>query len=427
MIVVVVLGLTIRLAVAMMFVGSWDVVSQVYHGELIVAGESAWTSKLPVAYFLPAAMHLLADATQLPKTFTQKLPAIAGDLWIALLLYGIAARLPRAGPRWLWPAIYLLNPVTVMLSAYHGNADPLMGAAMLTALVLRWRERPLASGVMLGLAIAMKPTALLALPVLLLPLARRGNVRLAAAAVLTPVAICTPFALLDPTFGKFLSNYSGPYGNWGISLILRQVENVSRQLLGIDGPLVAILGALNAAFLASGRWILMGILVLWGLWMMRRLRIGDFEQNAIAMTATFFVFYVFTPGFGVQYLSLALPFLLIVSPRLMLWLSAVISPYILGTYLQAGLYERYGMDKPITARLASLSSAELTLLVATGLFAIASWLTCVWILYRLARPATAPRNGGVPPAEQAASAPLHSGGPGSPMLPTQTARRRHSG
>lgn len=385
MIGVVGLGLVIRLTVAMAFVGSWDVTSQVHHGDLIAEGRSAWTSKLPVAYFLPVAMNLLADATRLPATFTQKLPAIAGDLWIALLLYGIAARLPGAGPRWLWPAIYLLNPATVMLSAYHGNADPLMAAAMLAALVLRWRERPLASGVMLGLAIAMKPTALLALPVLLLPLSRRGNVRLGAAAVLTPVAICAPFALLDPTFGQFLSNYSGPYGNWGIPLILRQLENVSRQLLGVDGPLVATLGALNAAFLASGRWLLAAILVLWGLWMTRRLRIADFEQNAIAMTATYFVFYVFTPGFGVQYFSLALPFLLIASPRLLLWLSAVISPYILGTYLQAGLYARYGMDKPITERLSSLSTADLTLLVATGLFAVASWLTCVWILYRLVR------------------------------------------
>src|SRR5882672_2493576 len=123
-------------------------------------------------------MQALSIAWHIPDYVAQKLPAIAGDLLAAILLRRIAERHYRSRAGTTWMAIYLLNPVTVMLSAYQGNVDPLMAAMMLWALDLRWRDEPISAGVVLGLAIAMKPTAVLALPVLVLPLARRGNLRL---------------------------------------------------------------------------------------------------------------------------------------------------------------------------------------------------------------------------------------------------------
>src|SRR5207244_6571903 len=109
--VVIAIGLAVRLIVAFAFWGSEDVTLQIQHGQLINSGKPAWTTKLPIGYFLPALMQSLWRTTHFPENVAQKLPAILGDLLAALLLWRIAEREQRSGPRWLWPAIYLLNPL----------------------------------------------------------------------------------------------------------------------------------------------------------------------------------------------------------------------------------------------------------------------------------------------------------------------------
>ena len=374
-------GLLLRLIVAVSFWGSRDVTLQIYHGERILEGRAAWTSKLPIAYFLPPLMQSVARHTAVPDYVAQKIPAIAGDMLAAILLIQIARR-RRSEKPWIWAGVYLLNPLTVMLSAYHGNVDPLMAALILWALYLRWRERPVAAGTAFGLAVAMKPTAILALPVLLLPLARRGNVRVAAAAILVPAAICLPFVLREPTFCRFLATYSAPFGSWGISLLTRQFENVARQWALIHGGLLDVLTQTNALLSSHGRYLLIAVLVAWFVFVARRLEMRTFEHAALATAGTFLVFYVFTTGFGVQYLGLALPFLLIASVRLAMIYSAALSPFLVTTYLQADLSEKYGVQT-ITANLRLLSHADLALLIANGVLSIVAWSACAWILWRV--------------------------------------------
>ena len=64
----------------------------------------------PAAFrFRSTEIDNIADST------AQKLPAIAGDLLAGFLLWRYARR--RGDEReWVLPAIYLLNPVTVILS-----------------------------------------------------------------------------------------------------------------------------------------------------------------------------------------------------------------------------------------------------------------------------------------------------------------------
>lgn len=393
-------GLGARLLVAAAFEGSRDIVLQIHHGQAILAGHSAWTSKLPIAYFLPALMQLAAAKWGIAETLAQKLPAIAGDVFCAILLWKLARRRDHQKP-WLWPAVYLLNPVTIILSAYHGNVDPLMAAAMLWALTLRWRDSPVSAGVALSLALTMKPTALLALPVLLLPLSRAGNVRLAVSAVVATVAICAPFALADPNFGAFLANYGGPYGSWGFPLLFKQSENVGRQLLSMEGPAVEVLHGINRLFATYGRHVLVAVIGAALLLLRKRWRISSEEQNASAMAAMYLLFYVFATGFGPQYLSLAAPFLLIGSTRLAVIYSLVLTPFLTGTYVYATVYDKYGLE-PITDRLATLATAELALIFAVGAAAVVAWLTCAWIVRRL----DAANRRGVPGIDVAAEEPL---------------------
>jgi Gpi18-like mannosyltransferase len=364
-----VLGLVIRLIVAFAFWGSEDVTLQIQHGQGINAGNSAWTSKLPIGYMLPAWMQRLSRLTPVPEQVAQKLPAILGDLLAGLLLWRLAARSERP---WLWPSVYLLNPATIMLSAYHGNVDPLMAAAMLWALALRWEDRPIMSGFALALSIAMKPTAVLSLPPLALPVTWRG-VKFGASCLLIVAAICAPFALSDPTFGRFLAGYAGAFGEWGIPLIMRllgHVVDLQRSISWLE---------------RFGRFIMMPLLVAWFLFMMNRWRIDSLRENAAAIAATWLVFYVIATGWGDQYISMALPFLIIANLRWSIIYSAAVSPYLLATYLYAWRFEKYG-GQAVFGRLRSLPAVDLAILLSNRGFAIMAWGACVVVLGRLILP-----------------------------------------
>ena len=374
-------GLAIRLVVAVQFHGSIDITLQILHGELILSGQPAWTSKLPIGNYLPAAMQWIAVHSDIPASVMQKVPAIVADLLAALLLYRIRSR--RAGERpWVWPAVYLLNPLTVMLSAYHGNVDGLMAVAILWALDLRTGEHPVAAGVSAGSAILMKPTALFALPVLMLPLSRRRHWTLGAVAVLFSAAVCAPFVWLDPAFGRFLSTYAAPYGNWGISYGLQQLEYVAERLPGVSPEIADGIGGINTFFAANSQIFVASMMAAWLVYLLVRWKLDGFDENARGLAATYLWFYVITTGFGVQYLSLAFPFILILSTRLAALYAAALSPHVFDSYVRVGGEEA---ARAVAVLLTSEATADVALGAARGVAALVAWLVCVWILWRLVR------------------------------------------
>lgn len=378
---ILVLGaLLLRLAVGYLLWGSRDITIQVHSSQVINAGGSAWTSKLPIGYYLPALMQLLAHKTGLPEHVAQKLPAIAGDLLVAVLLWSLARRI-RHGRPWVWPAVFLFNPVAVILSAYHGNVDPLMAAAMLWALLLRHSQQNASSGVALGLGVLMKPTAIFAAPALALPL-KGGGIRAGIAMVVTVVATCFPFAYFDSEFGRFLSGYGGPYGSWGFPLILRQLD----QNLGshMPGSVATIFRIANEALAAHGRLMLLAILAMWSLYLMNWCDLSSPRARAAAVAATFLLFYLFAPGWGPQYLSLCLPFLLIASTRLTLAFSAAVTPYLLATYAYEVVFDKYAGGR-VVGRLGSIPRQDLALLLAERGLSLAAWAACAYVFWRLVR------------------------------------------
>ena len=273
----------------------------------------------------------------------------------------------------------------MILSAYHGNIDPVMAAAMLWALDLRWRDKPLASGASLGLSLAMKPTAILELPALMIPLRRRAGWLIALAAFVVLAAICAPFLIRDPEFGRFLSSYGGAYGEWGVTLIVRMLaQNAAPRLSFLPSFVGDGLQSLNAILESHGRYFLAAVLALWYLYMLRRWRELDFLENARVIAATYLVFFVFATGFGPQYLSLVLPFLLIASLRLGVIYMAVLSPYLFVLYWFAWEFKKFKGER-VADRLASLPKSDLFLLIANRGLTIAAWATGAWVLYELLR------------------------------------------
>ncbi len=378
-------GVLLRLVIAALFQGSNDIPVEAIEGETILAGLPVYSTmpgnKLPLAYLVSAAMVMVSRLSGLPAFFTLKLPAIAADVLAAVVLY----RMGRGYPGWrsstVLAAVYLLNPATIMLSAYHGNLDPLM-AALIVAAVFAWsRGHAATGGFLLGAAIAVKTPAALALPVVLAHADRAARLKFAMTAIAVPLILSLPFALTDPGFIRIFT-YSSLYGTWGIPLVLRQSENLLKQLASVPAALTATLEYANRAASISGRYVLLAVLIGWLVDVARRRRDADVAAAVRDIAATFMVFYVFASGFGVQYLSWAVPFVLLASRRLGIAYVTAITPFLVGTYLQAFLPQKYGVES-ITQNLRLLSSVDFAFLVANGVAGLAAWGTCAWILYRL--------------------------------------------
>lgn len=111
--------------------------------------------------------------------------AVSIPCLLALAVLGVAlfSLQDRPAAAWLTLAVVTLNPLTLR-ALETGHAEELLGAALCTGAVLvALRGRPIAAGVLLGLAIGNKAWALLAIGPVALAL-RSGYARAAAATVL---------------------------------------------------------------------------------------------------------------------------------------------------------------------------------------------------------------------------------------------------
>lgn len=156
----------------------------------------------PLSMFLPAICDLLAQAFGLPFSLVVKAPAILADVAITGLLYVIARRISgRTGPAVALSLLYALNPVAILISAFHGNMTVVAVAFGLAAYALALaarEERQLWLGaLLLGMAIGFRSYPVLWLPFFLirLPLTWRQRVIFTALAALPSLATLLPFAV----------------------------------------------------------------------------------------------------------------------------------------------------------------------------------------------------------------------------------------
>ncbi len=188
-------------------------------------------------------------------------------LWFALLLALLVALLrwsvAALPDRRLSPPILLLITIVLMAKFYAhelllGQANLLLGALLLAALVAVQSERPLTAGALVGLAVFVKPYALILFPWLFVA---RGWQAAAMAVVVVAVGLLLPAAV---------------YGwNGNLDLLrawLRTVsDSTAPNLLGNDNVSIAAMWAkwLGPSSLASGlAWLtvvgtLLMVIVVW--------------------------------------------------------------------------------------------------------------------------------------------------------------------
>ena len=334
---------------------------------------------LPFQMYVMGAMASLATATGLPYVVAIKLPAVLADVALTGLIYrmvvdGGAGR--RQGRDWAayLALLYALNPVSLLVSSYHGQFEAITLLLLAASLWLFERRRAGASGAALGLAILNKTWPIAFLPVVLMRLSSwRARLGYAALAVAIPALAVVAYLLAydaspAPMLGRALTHRGNP-GYWGPSAVLVPAATLRPALQPLAGALVAL-----------RNWLLLAAVLL-SLWWTQRQSARD-----AWLTLLLSVFAV-TVGFGIQWLVWLVPFGLLVGQDRRLRLYSLAAALMLTIHL-------YGLHMvPWLADWFPAATVDwlirLSALPAWGVVVV--WLAARLRAARVATPAATPR------------------------------------
>lgn len=285
-----------------------------------------------------------------------KSPGILGDCLTVVLL-----RRYKSGAAALF---YAVNPVSIIITAGHGQFDGLVLALVVASWAL-WRtqpnlQRPWAA-LALGGAIALKGYPILLLPALLIGVpSNKQRARLTLWA-LAPLVGITLFYIalfgLEPTMVSNILGYkSFPYFGWApyVYVLLHN--------LWLSGYL-----ALEPWLSWSARVLVLTVPLV----LVYKLQKRPLEQLWLA---TFLTFYALAPGLAAQYLLWVLPLLALVNLKKGLWYSVLAFPLLVCFYLNSS-----PEAVPWGQRLATIVPASAWL----GYYLLLNlvwWLYCLWLI-----------------------------------------------
>jgi hypothetical protein len=276
------------------------------HQDLMLnARERGW-NYLPTYGFVMAGAVSVQELTGLPWVVVARIPAIGFDLGVVAVVHALADK-EKAGLRALQ---YACTPIAVLVSAVHGQMEPLCLLLALGAfLALRSRPRVVLAGVLIGLAISVKTWPALFLPALLLALpgwAARARMLAGAAAVglvllLTqPLTVGSPVRQLPATVARILS-YHAPGGSWGWSSVVYAYSPYTAENYE-DSTLWGIVGQVGS--------LLTLLAIVAAIWWWRR------ADPLVVAGVTASTFQIATAGHGAQYLTWPAPFMVLRPTRL---------------------------------------------------------------------------------------------------------------
>jgi uncharacterized membrane protein len=222
-------------------------------------------------------------------------------------------------------ALLALSPVSLMVSGFHGNTDPVMVLFLVLACYMCARQRPWLCGLFFALSCQVKIIPVLFFPVFLFFwLHRRAVVAFLIPLVVTSIALWWEPLLHFPTlFIKNVISYGSYWGIWGISYWLRLtgLQDFSWVWYERFSPLQTVVVDLLKVLI-----VLSVFVVAWR----RRVLDGAAVMNSIAIG--WIVFFIFSPGVCAQYLVWLAPFILFLSPTFYAWVTATSSLFLFFFY-----------------------------------------------------------------------------------------------
>ena len=323
------LGLASRFVLARVSIGSEDIITWSRFASQIDVHGVEWMYRNVSEFNHPPLMGWWALAAARLSSFTgwafepcfKLLPCVA-DICSAVLLWRIWRARAGVGYGALAFALFALNPVSLLVSGYHGNTDSALAMlALASCYLLECRNAPFTAGLALGGAINVKLIPVLLIPILVVRVTKwDGLVRLAAGLSVAVIPFVPALLTSWPGFRHNALEYNSSWENWGFAFFIRHAEASSR--------LHAIADIVHRVFASIGRYLIVGgILAVCQLQRLTR-RFDSFQLAACA----FALFLVFTPGFGVQYTVVVVPALFACSLSWAVVYSLTAGAFIFGVY-----------------------------------------------------------------------------------------------
>jgi len=234
------------------------------------------------------------------------------------------------------PLLVALSPISILISGFHGNTDPIMMFFLVASVFFAERGTASLAGLSFGLACSVKLVPLVFAPAILLCLpGLRPRLKWMASAIGIWVVLSLPYLVQEPVLIlKSMLGYSGATGLWGFSLVLS---------LHYDSVIKWI--ALLAASLLP---------------LMRKR--GLFEQCGLIA----FLFLFLAPGFGLQYLAWTVPWTVLLPQRWMIGYHLMVAAFALSVYAAAAQNTSAGVYADL------LNPAHFPILILMG---IICWIT----------------------------------------------------
>jgi hypothetical protein len=307
----------------------------------------------PFSQFQPAWSIRIAELTGWGLDFVIKLHCILADTATTAIIIGFLLwRGLSLGRAALWGLVWALNPVSILISAFHGNIMAVtpflvLSAAVAVTIASERQERQLLlaiAALLLGLGIALRTYPLLLLPAFLL-LATRTIREAAGFALLAalPAALSSlPYLIFArQTFLQEVLSYGG-FTDFGWVAVLRSTPYLlgKAKLFAFDGELMTI----------TRRLFLIGYIAI-------ALTFPYFRPQALirALLLAPLLFYAVYAGVGAQYYVWVLPLAIVLRERIVLIYSivaAITLTAFYASYAPGILVGRFGMppldDRQVT-------------------------------------------------------------------------------
>ena len=305
------LGIVARVAVAAISVGSYDAILWRGFAEQISANGLIETYRAnphfnhpPIPGWWAQVSLGIARAASVRFEFIFKLPMLASDAIVCVLLWKIYCKRRSALFAVIIVTLYAWNLDALLLSAYHCNTDSIYAMlALLSVYLVEERHAHLLAGLALGAAINVKliPVVLI-IPMLGAYRDLRVAARFLAGLSISILPFLIPMVGAGTAFIHHALEYTSTPGYWGINVFLRELVRIPR-FSGWAQPIMN-------RFHEYGRYLVLLAIALLTLVVRRRPSVDRYTSCA----ATAAIFLILAPGFGMQYTVFPIPLMMVASP-----------------------------------------------------------------------------------------------------------------
>lgn len=318
----------------------------------------------PLSIAISAVSTVLSNITNIPFHIIIKIWPNVADYATAFVIYKYLKKQKiKTLLASLWTSLFLLNPISVIISAAHGQLDSIASFLVIIA-IYYLNARPKISALALGLSIAVKPNPLILLPLFILTVSAKNRIRYFFIVILPLVLTLLPFLISKPIqIIKGLLSYSG-IADFGYAAILRGLwfqnnananlpMNLVKELL--ESSKIVLIVSITVLTLLFGGW-------------------KNLAKSALAIYLLFISLYF---GIGAQYLSWIIPLAIMAREKL------VIVYTLSGTVALIGFYLYFGPDLLLGKLVGNMLPFENKYIYYYFYGNLIFWISCILWLTRI--------------------------------------------